>query len=561
MSNEITAGSSRVARRDLLFRVFVTGVLVVLSRTCLGDPADTAEPSTSAAEEEISNAWRIVDERTFGLYRVRVSERRRYREMRVLVERNEEECVVWETQGGIFTIADVSGRDVSGDGTPDLVLLDHSGFHHCCLTIHVFGLGESFEHITRFEAGLGSSAEWEDVNGDGRPELIEHDDTFAYWNACYAESPRPRLVYEFKDTGFSLAPELMAEPAPGVGVLLDKAESVRQDRVWSLGDEAPELWGQILDLLFTGYGNEKAHAERARAFLDLAWGGRERQRGTFIRAFCVILEASPYAPYLDIKLTEKSCAISGVPFLDAEEDAPIAVRDSPSLNAAVREAAHDGNAALVWEKLGYRDVLLGDNQTPTAVRLSDSRPTVLMLRFDEPGNRNKAWLVIWFDGNGRFICRRWLSTSEPPKMLGQQNANEGLSYRRWVAGEENKLVGWYLLAGPRAEGCEGWSRAKLLFGPGIEQGRDRRYVASKVVEELCGASDDSDGGYWPTVEFDVTYTAFLNDYSQILVRREGSTRGTTEPRSSGGKDGCQWSMKVNELWRVDEHNKRIAPLF
>jgi len=195
-----------------------------------------------------------------------------------------------------------AGTDITGDGQPDLVVTGYSGGANCCLNFYIFELGRRFRvigvidaldddhespHFVRLEPGTGR-------------QIVIRDWTFAGWHASFADSPAPLVFLHYRDGSYRLSGDLMRESAPAIGTLESKAERVKLDAMaanesaelvsWPSGSVPSELWGTMLDLIYTG------HADLGWKFLELAWprnvAGKDRFLGDFKRQ----LESSRFWP-------------------------------------------------------------------------------------------------------------------------------------------------------------------------------------------------------------------------------------------------------------------------
>ena len=63
------------------------------------------------------------------------------------------------------------GKNLTGDGKPNLVVRTYSGGAHCCTDVHVFELGEKFRHVARFDANVSESVSFEDLDKNGISSL------------------------------------------------------------------------------------------------------------------------------------------------------------------------------------------------------------------------------------------------------------------------------------------------------------------------------------------------------------------------------------------------------
>lgn len=168
-------------------------------------------------------------------------------------------------------------HDLDGDGTADLLVQSYSGGAHCCYSYTVFSLGGKVKKAAILEA-RNSPFILEDVDGDGRLEARGTDDTFAYWEASYAQSPKPKVIVRLKGGRFELARNLMKKPPISGIAMADEVKKYRQ----ILEDEqtfVPAWWGRILEFIYSGQG------EQAWRFLDLTWPMRQEKKEEFKQAF------------------------------------------------------------------------------------------------------------------------------------------------------------------------------------------------------------------------------------------------------------------------------------
>jgi len=186
------------------------------------------------------------------------------------------------------------GEDLTGDGTPNLVVELWTGGTACCVDYLVYDLaGDGPELLGRVSALTGGR--FEDFDGDSVPEIRLHDGTFMGWNAGVGDSPAPPVVLRWDGLWYSAAPELMVAPAPTDRQLTTWARLVETGDEWDAeGTFAPppQLWGVALDLYYTG------HPELARAFLDSAWRDDIPGREAFAASVLNKLAQSPYWPAL-----------------------------------------------------------------------------------------------------------------------------------------------------------------------------------------------------------------------------------------------------------------------
>jgi hypothetical protein len=94
----------------------------------------------------------------------------------------------------------ISGKDVNGDGQPEVVLVSYSGGAHCCWTYHIISLGEKPGLLREFENQ--NTASFEDLKGNGQIEIVIRDGGFDYVFLPHAFSPFPLLIVRLEGTEF-----------------------------------------------------------------------------------------------------------------------------------------------------------------------------------------------------------------------------------------------------------------------------------------------------------------------------------------------------------------------
>lgn len=181
------------------------------------------------------------------------------------------------------------GTSITGRNVPEAVVVEWTGGAHCCFTFHLFEIGDRFRKIAGLYAGNSDISEFQDLDGDGSLEFTTYDWTFQYWKTSFAFSPAPRVVFRFEKDGYVLAPALMRKPAPTAEEFEAKVREVLADDSWK-GPELfipPELWGYMLELIYTG------HPEKATEFLKQSWPKDVAGREEFQAEFTAQLESSP----------------------------------------------------------------------------------------------------------------------------------------------------------------------------------------------------------------------------------------------------------------------------
>lgn len=118
------------------------------------------------------------------------------------------------------------GTNVTGDGKPNLVVHSYSGGNHCCWTLLIFEIGETFRPVAKFD-GQDSCPAFEDLDHDGSLAVVMRDMSYAYVFECYAGSPAPTIVFRYKNGQYHLAPDLMRREPPTASQLEQKAKDLK----------------------------------------------------------------------------------------------------------------------------------------------------------------------------------------------------------------------------------------------------------------------------------------------------------------------------------------------
>lgn len=190
------------------------------------------------------------------------------------------------------------GVDLTGDGVGEVTMRAHSGGAHCCSTYVLIDPSVTPARVLLELGPSNAHPNAVDFDADGVPEIEYLDDTFAYWNTCFACSPMPRVLFAYDREAkiFRLSPAHMRGPVPDD--LQAKAADLRTRLADATGydralDANPDLWGVMLDLIYTG------HAGEAARFLRSAWPEALPGRDAFEAEFIEQLRSSPFAEGLE----------------------------------------------------------------------------------------------------------------------------------------------------------------------------------------------------------------------------------------------------------------------
>lgn len=195
------------------------------------------------------------------------------------------------------------GKDITGDGQPDLVVSEWSGGANCCLTFHIFEIGSTFRKIGTIDGKYGDAGpHFMHMDKDSKTAGLQvqvSDWTFANWHSDFADSPAPKVSLRFSEGAYRVSPDLMRSSIPSVSDLDARVATIRayknpsKSKSWPGAAISPILWATMLDLIYTG------HAGDAWKFLDRAWPPQIGGKDAFARDFRAQLKRSPYWSAVD----------------------------------------------------------------------------------------------------------------------------------------------------------------------------------------------------------------------------------------------------------------------
>lgn len=117
--------------------------------------------------------------------------------------------------GSKWTVHSV-GRDLDGDGQPDMHISSFSGGAHCCTTHQVLKLKPQLRRIAAYSAGNVGGGEFLEIAGRKAPVMISADDSSAFAFAPFANSYFPVMILEVGPKGrMQFARDLMQSKLPG----------------------------------------------------------------------------------------------------------------------------------------------------------------------------------------------------------------------------------------------------------------------------------------------------------------------------------------------------------
>jgi hypothetical protein len=117
--------------------------------------------------------------------------------------------------GSKWTIVSI-GRDLDGNGHPDVHFSTNTGGANCCTTHHIYQLKPAVKRLAVYSAGSMGGGDFIEIPGRKTPVMISADDSSANAFAPYANSYFPLLVLEVGPKGrLQFAKDLMQSRLPG----------------------------------------------------------------------------------------------------------------------------------------------------------------------------------------------------------------------------------------------------------------------------------------------------------------------------------------------------------
>ena len=121
-----------------------------------------------------------------------------------------------ETDPGSRWTLHSMGRDLAGNGQPDVHFSSHTGGANCCTTHHVYQLKPQVKRLAVYQAGSMGGGDFVELPGRKSPVMVSADDSSANAFAPYANSYFPLLILEVGPKGrMQFAQDMMQSRLPG----------------------------------------------------------------------------------------------------------------------------------------------------------------------------------------------------------------------------------------------------------------------------------------------------------------------------------------------------------
>ena len=241
------------------------------------------------------SADRKFEKKQFGQYKVLLSQDFESGLSKVVIE-NGKDKVFEEAEignhyyfGNNFDGPDLySGRDITGNGISNLIVLNWTGGSHCCHFLHIFELGKKFRRLITIEAG-SSSIRLIDLDHDGFPEIEFWDGAIDYQFASFAGSPGGRIVLKFRKDHYEVATQLMKKSAPSAKKMQALKNKLSVAFAKETSPDLPyEFLDAMMDLSYSG------HFKLALQLADKVWPAEKSGLEKFKNEFSQALRNSLY---------------------------------------------------------------------------------------------------------------------------------------------------------------------------------------------------------------------------------------------------------------------------
>jgi len=231
-------------------------------------PIPTAVPPVTTSFPDSS--YELADEHMFGEYVVRIwtnanspADGMGFDRIVTLAQQGSEPIAIEFFQ----SLNELSGTDITGDQTVEVVIETFTGGAHCCFATHVYGLGPVPVKIMETRPS-NCGGQFRDLDGNGALEFVTCDDIFAYAYCSYAASPFVTAVLGYQPgVGYvPVSPAFAVIYEADLDRLRTQAETGQPGDLgeWD-GSSKCSVLPYVLALLYSGQ-SETAWAELARVY-------------------------------------------------------------------------------------------------------------------------------------------------------------------------------------------------------------------------------------------------------------------------------------------------------
>ena len=230
--------------------------------------APSAVPPTSQFFTDA--AYALAEETFIGQYALRIWHNANSRDIALGADRIATLSALGQPtiQVDFFNEVDaLSGTDITGDGTPEVILHTYTGGAHCCFGTRVVSLGPTAELVLD-RPGSNCGSRFEDLDGDGVLEYQTCDDVFSYTFCPFAASPIVTVVMAY-EPGVGYVPASPRFPEVYADDIARHAELAENGQPGELGEWDATTKCSVLPLvlayLYSGQ-TERAWQELSRLY-------------------------------------------------------------------------------------------------------------------------------------------------------------------------------------------------------------------------------------------------------------------------------------------------------
>src|SRR5258706_7876037 len=198
---------------------------MVFSRVWIGAALSAMMAAALPAAAQDSKAWLekqgldAVDTKGFQEFEAVVAKAKGGGEQRAIIFKQGKPA--WQSTpkdtdpGSKWSIVSI-GRDLAGNGQPDVHFSTNTGGATCCTTHHVYQLKPQVKRLAAYQAGSMGGGDFVEVPGRKAPVMVSADDSSANAFAPYANSYFPLLILEVGPKGrLQFAQDMMQSRLPG----------------------------------------------------------------------------------------------------------------------------------------------------------------------------------------------------------------------------------------------------------------------------------------------------------------------------------------------------------
>lgn len=239
------------------------------------NPNDLIEKENPLPPPALSpgESYRLEDEVEIGAYGIRYWHHTNSEigfEDLILIEKNGMDAIHIEQAAEINPL---TGRDINGDGYPEVIIESYTGGAHCCFGLQVYSLQEDGAVLNLQKPESNAGGEFKDLDDDGVYEFITFDDIFAYQYCPYVSSPAVKVVMVYdpvEEKYLPASPNFPDEYVEAIERDTQNAERVAKAQTFENGewDETSKcsILPLMLDYIYLG-DLETARTEMERLYI------------------------------------------------------------------------------------------------------------------------------------------------------------------------------------------------------------------------------------------------------------------------------------------------------